>query len=142
MSEHFKYLPEAGPLPGYSFEEQTCNFLESLYERTDETREIAEGAVATAENAMTEAENATSIANAKMDTTFDNAAGVLPIAHGGTGANSAANARLSLGIEPSGLICLWYGSNIPAGWRKCDGSQGTPDLSGYVTSPLFFIQRI
>ena len=33
---------------------------------------------------------------------------------------------------PTGTIVLWYGnsSNIPAGWAKCDGNNGTPNLSG------------
>jgi microcystin-dependent protein len=31
---------------------------------------------------------------------------------------------------PSGLIALWSGSVVPAGWALCDGSAGTPDLRG------------
>lgn len=31
---------------------------------------------------------------------------------------------------PAGLIMMWHGLivNIPTGWLKCDGTQGTPDL--------------
>ena len=31
-------------------------------------------------------------------------------------------------IMPSGLICMWSGTKIPAGWLLCDGTNGTPDL--------------
>jgi hypothetical protein len=33
---------------------------------------------------------------------------------------------------PSGAIVIWSGttSNIPSGWTICDGTQGTPNLSG------------
>ncbi len=33
---------------------------------------------------------------------------------------------------PSGMISMWYGTinNIPTGWALCDGTNGTPDLSG------------
>lgn len=29
---------------------------------------------------------------------------------------------------PSGIICMWGGSDIPEGWAICDGQNGTPDL--------------
>lgn len=29
---------------------------------------------------------------------------------------------------PTGLICMWSGTNIPQGWFLCDGTNGTPDL--------------
>jgi hypothetical protein len=31
---------------------------------------------------------------------------------------------------PRGGIIMWSGSQVPAGWALCDGSQGTPNLSG------------
>lgn len=31
-------------------------------------------------------------------------------------------------LVPSGFIGMWSGSNVPAGWYLCDGSNGTPDL--------------
>jgi microcystin-dependent protein len=31
---------------------------------------------------------------------------------------------------PSGAIMMWFGTNVPAGWRICDGTNGTPDLRG------------
>jgi microcystin-dependent protein len=31
-------------------------------------------------------------------------------------------------IMPSGLICMWSGTQIPKGWYLCDGTNGTPDL--------------
>lgn len=33
-----------------------------------------------------------------------------------------------VGGIPSGLICMWSGSEIPSGWNLCDGTNGTPDL--------------
>ncbi len=29
-----------------------------------------------------------------------------------------------------GIIVMWSGSNTPAGWALCDGTNGTPDLRG------------
>ena len=31
-------------------------------------------------------------------------------------------------VMPSGLICMWSGSQVPRGWFLCDGKNGTPDL--------------
>lgn len=31
---------------------------------------------------------------------------------------------------PKGLISMWSGNEIPKGWALCDGTQGTPNLSG------------
>ncbi len=31
-------------------------------------------------------------------------------------------------VMPSGLICMWSGSEVPKGWYLCDGTNGTPDL--------------
>lgn len=33
-------------------------------------------------------------------------------------------------ITPRGVIVMWSGSVIPAGWLLCDGQNGTPDLRG------------
>lgn len=29
---------------------------------------------------------------------------------------------------PTGLICMWSGTNVPSGWYLCNGQNGTPDL--------------
>jgi hypothetical protein len=29
---------------------------------------------------------------------------------------------------PSGVIVMWFGSTVPAGWKLCNGTNGTPDL--------------
>jgi len=31
---------------------------------------------------------------------------------------------------PKGLISMWSGNEIPSGWTLCDGTNGTPNLSG------------
>lgn len=35
-----------------------------------------------------------------------------------------------VGVNLTGMICLWYGTSgtIPAGYQQCDGTNGTPDL--------------
>lgn len=35
-----------------------------------------------------------------------------------------------------GMIMLWYGTeaSIPSGWHVCDGTAGTPDLTGRFVS--------
>lgn len=32
------------------------------------------------------------------------------------------------GLVPPGLIVMWSGAQVPAGWALCDGQNGTPDL--------------
>lgn len=32
------------------------------------------------------------------------------------------------GFVPKGVICMWSGSTVPAGWYLCNGENGTPDL--------------
>lgn len=50
---------------------------------------------------------------------FENSGGTLTTIVGST-----------VGLVPSGTICLWSGSiaTIPTGWYLCNGSNGTPDL--------------
>ena len=38
--------------------------------------------------------------------------------------------NLQLDILPSGIIIATMSNSIPAGWIKCDGLNGTPDLRG------------
>jgi hypothetical protein len=44
--------------------------------------------------------------------------------------NSTAVATTAFvhGLLPRGVILMWSGANIPAGWVLCDGTNGTPDL--------------
>lgn len=39
---------------------------------------------------------------------------------------------IKLGLVPKGLISMWSGdvAEVPAGWALCDGTAGTPNLSG------------
>lgn len=44
-------------------------------------------------------------------------------------------ARTNIGVSdlsgvPLGTIVMWSGSTIPSGWSVCDGTNGTPNLSG------------
>ncbi len=57
----------------------------------------------------------------------------------GSGFSEVASKRACVTVEPAlgerripiGAIALWSGrpSDVPAGWRLCDGSGGTPDLT-------------
>lgn len=48
----------------------------------------------------------------------------------GTSLLGSGNIDTTTGVIPSGVILLWSGSvaSIPAGWKICDGTSGTPDL--------------
>lgn len=138
----FQYLPAHGALPGASFERQTVQFLDEIGDIADSAVSTAESAVSDAQSAKDAADAAMAVADAKLNPNFDNVSGTLGVEHGGTGARTPDGARQNLNVEPSGLICLWYGTSVPDGWRVCDGSGGTPDLSAYVTAPLRYIRRI
>lgn len=49
-----------------------------------------------------------------------------------TGALTASQTKIDRGAVPVGVILLWSGavSAIPAGWNLCDGTNGTPNLTG------------
>ena len=89
---------------------------------------------------MTQSYNLSQLANnlnsaGQLDAT-DGLVGAVPVANGGTGASTAANARTNLGVAaavysvPTGGIIMWSGSiaSIPTGWLICDGTLGTPNL--------------
>jgi len=42
--------------------------------------------------------------------------------------NTLATTAFVHNILPRGAIIMWSGSQIPEGWRLCDGTNGTPDL--------------
>ena len=46
----------------------------------------------------------------------------LTIANGGTGANTVAKARTSLGSVPTGVPVPWPTTTAPTGWLKCNGA--------------------
>lgn len=89
---------------------------------------------------MTQAYNLSQLANnldssGRLDAT-DGLVNAVPIANGGTGANTVAGARANLDVAqaiyavPAGGIIIWSGSAaaIPSGWYLCNGANGTPDL--------------
>ena len=89
---------------------------------------------------MTQAYNLSQLANnldssGRLDAT-DGLVNAVPIANGGTGANTVAGARANLDVAqaiyavPAGGIIIWSGSSaaIPSGWYLCNGANGTPDL--------------
>ena len=50
-----------------------------------------------------------------------------------TGSSLIADAAGNLSITaavPIGAILMWCGTSAPAGWAMCDGTNGTPDLTG------------
>lgn len=57
----------------------------------------------------------------------------------------SAKGTVSLESLPTGLIVLWRGDKAPAGWRVCDGTDGTPDLSAHLPKGpgyrLVYIQK-
>lgn len=63
------------------------------------------------------------------------AAGRLAVSGAPTAANHAVrktdlDAAIAAAAMPAGAIIMWSGSiaSIPAGWKLCDGTSGTPDL--------------
>lgn len=79
--------------------------------------------------------------NAFVNDLVTDANAARPVAAGGTGATTAAAAWATFsaaapatgpGPVPAGCILMWSGAvgAIPAGWRLCDGTGGTPDLRG------------
>jgi len=44
-------------------------------------------------------------------------------------ADEAGNLSITAAV-PIGAILMWCGNSAPAGWAMCDGTNGTPDLTG------------
>ena len=49
-------------------------------------------------------------------------------------------ADLKLSMLPSGTVCWFYLTEVPHGWKLCDGTNGTPNLIGRY--PLGAISNI
>lgn len=66
---------------------------------------------------------ATTAANARTNLGLGNVAtlNTVPIANGGTGATTAKQARANLEVEPIGTIYAFAGNNIPSGYLPCNG---------------------
>lgn len=65
---------------------------------------------------------ATTVADARNALGLGNTTGALPIANGGTGATTAKQARANLEVEPIGTIFAFAGNTIPSGYLPCNGS--------------------
>lgn len=65
---------------------------------------------------------ANNVAGARNNLGLGNTDGALPIANGGTGATTAKQARANLEVEPIGTIFAFAGNSIPNGYLPCNGS--------------------
>ena len=56
-----------------------------------------------------------------------------------------AKGSVAVDAAPTGLIVLWRGDKAPEGWRVCDGTDDTPDLTAHVPKGkgyrLIYIQK-
>jgi hypothetical protein len=62
--------------------------------------------------------------------------GTAPLQNGGLMLESDVNGNLSTSATlPIGSIIMWSGtqSSIPVGWNLCDGTNGTPNMTGLFT---------
>lgn len=59
-----------------------------------------------------------------------NNAGTLTVPNVNVVANTTTKSLVasSFNLLPTGIIVAWNGTNIPAGWAACDGTNGTPNL--------------
>lgn len=53
---------------------------------------------------------------------------ITEVLQAGTPLNKVLFDKIKSYLVPSGLISMWSGSVVPAGWYLCDGTNGTPDL--------------
>ncbi len=44
-------------------------------------------------------------------------------------------------LPPAGLVALFASPTPPQGWKLCNGQGGAPDLTGYTSAPLTYVQK-
>ena len=44
-------------------------------------------------------------------------------------------------LPPAGLVALFASTTPPQGWKLCNGQGGAPDLTGYTSAPLTYVQK-
>ena len=162
----FSYQPASGPLSGASFEAQTVAFFEALQAEFQGQLSSVSAQLTQLQQSVT-ALTATTQANAAAIAALESAVGALQTLTSQQGASisslqtdvqglqsttsSQGSSITSLqeqvtaleqgGSVPAGLIALYDGTTPPSGYKACDGSNGTPDLAGFVASPLTYISK-
>ena len=137
MSESpYLYQPRTGVLSGDAFETQTETFFSDVDERLSSLNTSLSDAVDTL--------------TARIDSLAEQMQGALAtlaLHEQRLDALESAVQQLQADVlaiqphlTPQGLIAVSNGA-APTGWQTCDGSAGTPDLSGYAELPLRFVRK-
>lgn len=74
------------------------------------------------------------ITSAQSTSALSNAGGVITgnvvVSNGSVNVNFGKVQEGGHDLLPAGAIIMWSGVSVPGGWKLCDGTAGTPNLSG------------